>query len=129
MQRNQAYAVGVRIMTPHGVGIIRTSRRSRFQPEVRLYEVQLDSESAIRTFSELELDRTNGNPTLPPRVPHLVHHYVPGESVSTCEGEGIIHNLIRDTVSGMPHAIVQLIGTTRNITVPCTDLNPPLEAA
>jgi hypothetical protein len=121
------YAPGARITTVLGIGVIQSSRRSLFQADTFLYEVQLDHETCIRTFSEHELAAI---PNVQPlrRRPHVVHHYVPGEAISTPEGEGIIRNLVRD-VAGVQHAIVQLIGTTRDITVPCSDLSPPLEAA
>lgn len=128
MKPSPLYPTGTRITTPLGVGIVRSHRASRAEPGVTLFEVQLDHESCIRTWAESEL--TAGSPVVSrlPTKATRVRHWVPGEAVSTLDGEGIIRNLVRD-LGGAPHALVQLIGTTRSITVPCTDLSPPLEAA
>ncbi len=129
MKRNPLFAVNAPINTPLGPGVIRSSRASRFAPAQTIYEVQLDNESTIRTWSELELGAAaNTAPATRRPKPPVVCHFVPGESVSTIEGEGVIRNLLRD-ISGTPHALVQLVGTTRSIEVPCRDLGPPLEAA
>lgn len=122
------YPSGTRITTPLGVGIVRSHRASRAQPGVTLFEVQLDHESCIRTWTEAELLVNGPIVGKPSGKTARVRHWVPGEAVSTFDGEGIIRNLVRD-LGGAPHALVQLIGTTRSITVPCTDLSPPLEAA
>lgn len=118
------YPTGTRITTPLGSGTVRSFRNSRHQSGVRLVEVQLDRESCIRTWTEGELALA-GNiahlRTAPPR-------FTPGEAVSTLAGEGVIRNLMRD-LAGVPHALVQLIGTNRSIEVPCAELSPPLEAA
>ena len=129
MKRQPLFANNATIFTPLGRGVVRGSRASRYDEDQIIYEVQLDRESVIRTWTEVELSSAaNLGPLFPNGAPHNGCHFVPGESVSTLEGEGIIRNLLRD-ITGAPHALVQLIGTTRSIEVPCSDLGPPLEAA
>lgn len=120
------YAIGATITTPLGAGVVRSRRLSRFNPGTILYEVQLDSESCVRTWTEAELASAPRLARAP--VPRTVRHFVPGEAVSTPDGEGIIRNLLRDGL-GFPMALVQLVGTEQTREVPCADLAPPLEAA
>lgn len=129
MKREPLFANNARIHTPLGIGVVRSSRPLRANPNLILYEVQLDRDSCIRTWTEAELTIALPDTPPPPIEPRTVYHFVPGETVSTLEGEGIIRNLLREAVSGIPHALVQLIGTTRTIEVPCSDLGPPLEPA
>jgi hypothetical protein len=128
MKRVPLFPLNAQIYTPLGIGIIRSSRASRYAPAETIYEVQLDHETIIRTWSERELVATAQTPTKHQVKPPGECRFAPGESVSTIEGEGVVRNLLRD-IAGVPHALVQLIGTTRSIEVPCRDLGPPLEAA
>lgn len=120
------FATGARITTPLGAAMVRSSRALKARPELRLYEVQLDNETCIRTFTEDELIASTSRTATVTPLPFRAR-YVTGESVSTPAGDGIIRNLLN--FSGIPHAIVQFIGTQQTQTFPCAELSPPLEAA
>ena len=124
--REPLFVIGARITTRLGIGVVRSHRKLKQDPRVLLYEVQLDSESCIRTWTEDEL--IGANPGIRQRLGMpFTARFVTGESVSTPQGEGIVRNLVR--FNDVPHAIVQFVGTQRTATLPCADLSPPLQAA